>query len=220
MEAETIFKWALIGAAAYLVYRYLDEQGYFASLSSSTAAPGTTGAVTAAAPSNLLSAGSGAAASAGAAAPPATSAANPATAPVATVTVAASPAPTGAAAASDGSMTYPGTLTITAPSGKSIVTPTGLVTAVPNADGSTSYGISLTAAQNNALGLAVANLFGEAPPAACQGPISNPQAAAACNAAMASRPSGGASLSGFSAAEEMDQLLEELQPYRRRWGIA
>ena len=61
MNSSAIVKWALIAGAAYLVYRYLDEQGYFGTLPVASAQPSAGVAPAATVPSsNLLLASSGA----------------------------------------------------------------------------------------------------------------------------------------------------------------
>ena len=192
MNSATIFKWALIAGAAYLVYRYLDQQGYFGSALPAAAGASTGVASAAVTSSNLLLASPGAAA----AAPGASSTVLAQSVTPVSIPVQAQPL----------TEVYAGT-----------ASPAGTVSAA-NAPGEVivmpaSWGATITP------GASPGNTYTLEPlPAECQN-VRSAQQGAQCSAVMSRRSLAGYD-SHDEALPSMAELLALLGPYRNRWGNA
>ena len=193
MNTSALLKWALIAGAAYLVYRYLDQAGYFGSGTAQALPTGasTTGVTVNSAStvqsSNLLLAPSGATATVPAAQP-----ATPVSAQSQPVTVYAGVTPPAGAS--------------TAPLGGS-----NQVVVMP-----ASWGASPMPSTTPGEAYTI-----EPAPAVCQN-VTDAYQGAQCSAAMANRPlpSLKGYDPKDEALPSMADLLALLGPYRNRWGNA
>ena len=193
MNTGSLMKWVLIAGAAYLVYRYLDQQGYFGTELPAPAQPvGATAVATAVSSNNLLLASPGAVT----------------TAPGAINTVA--PVTAEAPAQNQPSTTvYAG---VSAPDGTAPVSApsAGEVIVMP-----ASWGATITP------GTSPGNTYTLEPlPSECQN-VRSAQQGAQCSAVMTARGRSLSGYDAQDEAlPSMDELLAALAPYRNRWGNA
>ena len=205
MNTGSLLKWALIAGAAYLVYRYLDQAGYFGSGTAQALPTGasTTGVTVNSAStvqsSNLLLAPSGATATVPAAQP-----ATPVSAQSPPVMVYAGVTPPAGSPVDSGATAY-ATPSAGAPQNQVVVMPASWGTIGPSTTPGEAYTI-------------------EPMPEVCKN-VGSAAQGAQCSAAMSALHGGAAvSLAGYDPKDEalpsMADLLALLGPYRNRWGNA